>query len=40
MALSLFRLFVACDIYRLAAIKQLRVVGKNANVPAFVKYII
>ncbi len=28
-------LLVACDIYRPAAIKQLQVVGKNANVPVF-----
>lgn len=30
-------LLVACDIYRPAAIKQLQVVGKNANVPVFEK---
>lgn len=28
-------LLVACDIYRPAAIKQLQVVGKNANVPVY-----
>ncbi|MBD5100420.1 MAG: signal recognition particle protein [Clostridiales bacterium] len=28
-------MLVACDIYRPAAIKQLQVVGKNANVPVF-----
>ena len=28
-------LLVACDIYRPAAIKQLQIVGKNANVPVF-----
>lgn len=28
-------LLVACDIYRPAAIKQLQVVGKNADVPVF-----
>lgn len=28
-------LLVACDIYRPAAVKQLQVVGKNANVPVF-----
>lgn len=28
-------LLVACDIYRPAAIKQLEIVGKNANVPVF-----
>ncbi|MDE6870032.1 MAG: signal recognition particle protein, partial [Clostridia bacterium] len=30
-------LLVACDIYRPAAIKQLQIVGKNANVPVFEK---
>lgn len=28
-------LLIACDIYRPAAIKQLEIVGKNANVPVF-----
>ncbi|MGN0771689.1 MAG: signal recognition particle protein [Christensenellales bacterium] len=28
-------MLVACDIYRPAAIKQLQIVGKNANVPVF-----
>lgn len=28
-------LLVACDVYRPAAIKQLRVVGKNYNIPVF-----
>ena len=30
-------MLVACDIYRPAAIKQLQIVGKNANVPVFEK---
>ena len=30
-------MLVACDIYRPAAIKQLQIVGKNANVPVFGK---
>ena len=30
-------LLVACDIYRPAAIEQLKIVGKNANVPVFEK---